>query len=921
MFKRIVSLALALMLLMGMAVITTSAADGSVIEKLIATAKAAVGEGSATITVVDRSGTTQTHTFNVGDTFTVISYLQVPEGKRVNAIDFSQQFNIGDATVELISDVKAVEDPDADDSPYIMFPLVGDAVTNVADGNTIKANASSAVFNNSYRFPNADSILLKAEYKVIASGNTTIKTNILTMATIGSDNIMTPQIQNSIKIGDDVLNTRTVIDGVDEPIMPSENPTLAPTEPAATAAPTEPATEADFTDAPGEDVPTEVIPTSAVWVVADGKWYPVQPNQEVEYIYYLNDGEQVCSLDAATTYDTDGLRWNKPLDDDDELDLASLFPVLKDSVIHNDKVEGKVKYNFSSVSGKSFNTDDKQLIHMNFTVTAEEGVYHIDTDINTVAGKDEHKYIFRYEVIDPLLRAEGVLDALIPTDEHPTEPATEAPATEIPATESAPVTEAPTEKQVLGSAYYLVGTFTDWDVNENYQFFRINNAEAEEYGITHVYLTTADMFKAVKSSKSGKEIAAWYPDGMDNNLSADADGEYTVLFRPNGDGSAADGWIYSPVYEELADSTPGESLSDLAETGYSDNGGYYFKLIPHHTHPDSAATEAPAVESTEPAYEEPTFIPEPATEAPTESPAPATEVPTTEPINEETNGSADSGIGSNVIYFDVATTDWSGYDSIGFHVWSIDDDAFKGYFWEDPEQIGKKASDGKWYYDFDAAGIKIKKGKQYAVVFYAIKDGKATDQTYNLLFGTPCIGHTAFCDGTVVENPEDSEKDTLIAYWDKSIDSSIYGPELQITSIGTVVGTSCPSGSTPYALFLDFLYNKLQNARIYSGRSDQALLDSIGTALGFGQAAVQKAINETGLTIDWTAEKSSLTDDLKVENNSAPVKKSTVTPKDNNSSGTSPHTGTGTIVFIVIAALLAGFAGVIIAAKKLRKAK
>ena len=523
--------------------------------------------GKAVVTIEDWDGSTQTREFNVGDKFTVTSYLQVPEGKRVNSIDINQEFNIGDAAVKFIGDVDAVDDPEADNPKSLMFPNIKGLVAN-REGNVIKANGSAAKYAQSSRFNSADSILITADYEVVAAGTTKIKTNIVTMATITSDDAMTNQIMNGEKVGTDDINTSTVFDK----IIPVEPTTDEPAtdEPAtdepATDAPTlgstyyltgsiagwgpkagfefiptnnaeaeeyaiqhvalttedmikgiktskngleaadwypdgmdnnitvdhdstytvyfrpngdgkaeegwiyswyadeagegkpyekggatlhggylfklvdenaEPGTEESQ---PATDKPTDTPPVGdKVYVVADGKWYEVEKDEIVTYIYYLNTGEKVCSLDGETFFDTDGLE----LVTDTE-DMENLFPIIKDAMVLNDTVAGRLKYNYSAAKGKTFDSDDSQLICAQFKVTADKGVYHIDTYLHTVAGEDEHKYIFKDEVLDALQKSEGVLNDKTPV-EPGTEPGTDetqAPDTQAPDTQ-APDTQAP----------------------------------------------------------------------------------------------------------------------------------------------------------------------------------------------------------------------------------------------------------------------------------------------------------------------------------------------------------------------------------------------------------------------------------------------------------------------------------------------
>ena len=218
------------------------------------------------------------------------------------------------------------------------------------------------------------------------------------------------------------------------------------------------------------------------------------------------------------------------------------------------------------------------------------------------------------------------------------------------------------------------------------------------------------------------------------------------------------------------------------------------------------------------------------------------------------------------IYFDSETAGWSDAQYIGFHIWEIGGDAL--YDWGAKSERGTRVveHDGDvvietpalvWKYDFAAKGITLEDDKQYGVIFYSDKGA----QTYNLLFGTECFGHTAQCDETIYENPEDSQKTTQAAFWDDSIDPEEYGPELKITSIGNVVGTCCPAGTTPYDMFCDFLENMFANARTYSGLTDQEILDDLGAKLGLTKDDVALALDVTETFSDWDYSESALEPD------------------------------------------------------------
>lgn len=218
------------------------------------------------------------------------------------------------------------------------------------------------------------------------------------------------------------------------------------------------------------------------------------------------------------------------------------------------------------------------------------------------------------------------------------------------------------------------------------------------------------------------------------------------------------------------------------------------------------------------------------------------------------DGGAETGADSK-IYFDTNGTGWNNFDLIAFHIWAIDDDSFTGFDWGGKKENGTDEGNGIWSYDIASKIAPLQDGKQYCVIFYSKIGGSAAMQTYNLLMGTPCLGKTAACDGTTYENPEDSNKTALAAFWG-GVDAATYGPELKITSIGNVVGTCCAASTSPYAMFVDFLTNTLPNARTFSGKDDQKLLDDTAAALGLGQDLIKKAIAETGADVKWEEAKS-----------------------------------------------------------------
>ena len=98
--------------------------------------------------------------------------------------------------------------------------------------------------------------------------------------------------------------------------------------------------------------------------------------------------------------------------------------------------------------------------------------------------------------------------------------------------------------------YYLVGSMTGWAVDPRYKLAK--NPENETEYMKEMLLYKGDEFKIVKSD--GAEIADWYPTGMGNNYIMAASGEYTVYFRPDGQGGT--GWHEGYIYTERKDLGP-----------------------------------------------------------------------------------------------------------------------------------------------------------------------------------------------------------------------------------------------------------------------------------------------------------------------------------------------------------------------------
>lgn len=97
--------------------------------------------------------------------------------------------------------------------------------------------------------------------------------------------------------------------------------------------------------------------------------------------------------------------------------------------------------------------------------------------------------------------------------------------------------------------YYIIGNMNDWEINNNYKLTLNETAATTEYYFPSLALTTSSQFKVVYSA-DGTEKTTYYPDGIGNaygeNGEIASDGNYTIFFRPNGDGG--DDWFYNVIY-------------------------------------------------------------------------------------------------------------------------------------------------------------------------------------------------------------------------------------------------------------------------------------------------------------------------------------------------------------------------------------
>ena len=249
------------------------------------------------------------------------------------------------------------------------------------------------------------------------------------------------------------------------------------------------------------------------------------------------------------------------------------------------------------------------------------------------------------------------------------------------------------------------------------------------------------------------------------------------------------------------------------------------------------------------------------------------------------------------IYFQVPE-DWNNYKNVFCYIWEYEGEALMGWQVKAGKCTQVEGKEKLYSYDVSKVGG-LQSGKVYCVIF-SVNTGI---QTYDLLLSSSCYGDTVYCDGTKFENPADSQKTAIAAYW-KNQNRSTYGPIMGVTSIGNVVGSSLAPGATAESLFKGFVGgNNLISAQASSGKDDQTLIDDVASALGLSQDQVEAIIKETGAQVKWTKAESK-----------APEVQQEITPDNGSTVGTGQEM---TIVYIAIAMMIAS-AGVVFFARKKR---
>ncbi len=176
------------------------------------------------------------------------------------------------------------------------------------------------------------------------------------------------------------------------------------------------------------------------YVLMDGKYYEAEKGDIFTYNYYLKvDNLKISSLDVRVNYNGDGLKFLPDVDEYGDYDFVTMFPITKTAVVNFD-MPNQLRFNYSSVVGVRFPYENSILFSGKFEVTADTGLYEIDSYMMTLGDTDLNKIVFKGEKLGDYTDSAKTED-LVQIVETPTDSPTEAP-TDIPT--DVP-TEAPTD--------------------------------------------------------------------------------------------------------------------------------------------------------------------------------------------------------------------------------------------------------------------------------------------------------------------------------------------------------------------------------------------------------------------------------------------------------------------------------------------
>ena len=176
--------------------------------------------------------------------------------------------------------------------------------------------------------------------------------------------------------------------------------------------------------------------------------------------------------------------------------------------------------------------------------------------------------------------------------------------------------------------------------------------------------------------------------------------------------------------------------------------------------------------------------------------------------------SAAEDVTETKIYFEVPTEIWAdalvktdvSALKVYAHTYAVAGDPdYKETSWQTKGEVCKYVSGNIYSYDIDAKYKRtLKDGADYVAIFSIV--GDKGYQTCNVTMGKSCYGDTIVVTGETYENSQDSQKKDYRSVWKSEANAAVYGPKLEITSTGRVVGESIPTSITAEEMVAQFLH-------------------------------------------------------------------------------------------------------------------
>ena len=163
--------------------------------------------------------------------------------------------------------------------------------------------------------------------------------------------------------------------------------------------------------------PGSVQADNGLYVKLGDDLYEVNKGDIVTYNYYLtvNTQNKISSIDVNMSYDTEGLDLIPFTDEYGEIDAKKHFPDIYGGCVGNFNIDGKIYYNYSSVTGVRLK-NDLPLFTCQFKVTASEGTYEIGEQLVTLADVEMNKIVYAEEIIQKIFTEKSEIAEITPAD-------------------------------------------------------------------------------------------------------------------------------------------------------------------------------------------------------------------------------------------------------------------------------------------------------------------------------------------------------------------------------------------------------------------------------------------------------------------------------------------------------------------------